>query len=129
MVPVPIRSLALFLPLAVAGALPAQAPELRLAGVFGDHMVLQRETQAPLFGTAPPGAEVVVTGSWMGDEPLASGQADAEGRFRLSIATDGPTSGEIPVTITATATDGAGNIGTGSKVVALRDPASFGCTA
>ena len=61
--------------------------------------------------------------------PQTANLTPVAGRFRLSIATDGPTSGEIPVTITATATDGAGNIGTGSKVVALRDPASFGCTA
>ncbi len=109
MVPVPIRSLALLLPLAVAGASPAQAPELRLAGVFGDHMVLQRETQAPIFGTAAPGAEVVVTGSWMGDEPLASGQADADGRFRLAIATP-PAGGPHEVTVRA-----------GGEAVVLKD--------
>lgn len=61
--------------------------------------------------------------------PQTANLVPVAGRFRLSIATDGPNGGEIPVTITATATDGAGNVGTGTKVVALRDPASFGCTA
>ncbi len=49
-------------------------------------------------------------------------------RFRLIIATNGPAGGELPVTITASGADGVGNVGTGSLVVALRDPASFGCS-
>ena len=32
--------------------------ELRLAAIFGDNMVLQREVPAPLWGAAPAGAEV-----------------------------------------------------------------------
>lgn len=49
-------------------------------------------------------------------------------RFRLQITANGPTAGEVPVTITATGSDGAGNIGSGQLVVPLRQPASFGCS-
>jgi hypothetical protein len=51
----------------------------------------------------------------------------AGNRFRLIIDVNGPVAGELPVTLTATAADGVGNIGTGTTVVSLRNPASFGC--
>jgi hypothetical protein len=52
---------------------------------------------------------------------------EAGNRFLLSIATGGPAGGELAVTLTATGSDGAGNVGTGTATVSLRDPASFGC--
>jgi hypothetical protein len=51
----------------------------------------------------------------------------AGNRFRLVISANGPTTGELPVTLTATAADGAGNVGTGILTVSLRNPTSFGC--
>ena len=48
-------------------------------------------------------------------------------RFLLQITANGPSSGELPVTITATGRDGAGNVGSGQLIVPLRHPASFGC--
>lgn len=48
-------------------------------------------------------------------------------RFQLVISSNGPPAGETPLVITATATDGAGNVGTGVLTVTLRDPRSFGC--
>jgi hypothetical protein len=51
----------------------------------------------------------------------------AGNRFQLVITANGPVSGELPVTITATAADGAGNVGAGTLTVQLRNPASFGC--
>ena len=48
-------------------------------------------------------------------------------RFSLQVPVNGPASGETPLTITATATDGAGNVGVGQVVVSLRNPSSFGC--
>ncbi|MEI2723505.1 MAG: hypothetical protein V9H26_08180 [Verrucomicrobiota bacterium] len=48
-------------------------------------------------------------------------------RFRLEVPANGPAGGETPLTLTATGVDGAGNVGTGTAVVSLRDPASFGC--
>ena len=40
--------------------LTAQA-DVQLSGVFGDHMVLQRERPVPVYGTASPGESVTVT--------------------------------------------------------------------
>ena len=48
-------------------------------------------------------------------------------RFSLQIPTNGPAGGETPLTLTATAADGVGNVGIGQIVVSLRDPSSFGC--
>jgi hypothetical protein len=49
-------------------------------------------------------------------------------RFSLQITANGPNSGELPVTITATGSDGAGNVGTGQLIVQLRKASSFGCS-
>jgi len=49
-------------------------------------------------------------------------------RFLLQVATNGPTSGELPITISASGSDGAGNVGSGQLIVALRHPPSFGCS-
>ena len=35
--------------------LPLAAADVQLAGVFGDHMVLQREADVAIWGTAEPG--------------------------------------------------------------------------
>lgn len=48
-------------------------------------------------------------------------------RFSLQVSNRGPADGETLLTLTATAADGAGNVGTGQFVVGLREPASFGC--
>jgi len=48
-------------------------------------------------------------------------------RFSLQIPANGPDSGETPLTLTATASDGAGNVGVGQFIVSLRNPGSFGC--
>jgi hypothetical protein len=52
----------------------------------------------------------------------------AGNRFKLTVAANGPTSGETPLTITVSASDGAGNIGNGTATVSLRAPGDFGCT-
>lgn len=64
----------------------AAAPRLRPAALFGDHMVLPAATKAPLWGRAAPGAAVEVRGSW---GQTAKATADAEGRFRVELATGG----------------------------------------
>jgi len=51
----------------------------------------------------------------------------AGNRFSLQVPANGPAGGETPLTLTATATDGAGNTGGGQVIVSLRDPGSFGC--
>ncbi len=66
---------ALFLGLARASA------EVRLPGVFGDHMVLQREVALPVWGWADPGEEIIVRIS--GQSKKAA--ADAAGKWRVKL--------------------------------------------
>jgi sialate O-acetylesterase len=75
---------------------PACGGEVRFANVFADHMVLQRETQAAIWGTADPGDQVTVEASWGGDPVRAT--ADADGRWQVELAT--PAAGG-PFTVTA----------------------------
>jgi hypothetical protein len=62
--------------------------------------------------------------------PQTSGLTPVAGnRFSLRVTENGPASGEVPLTLTATAVDGVGNVGTGTLTVSLRSPGSFGCGA
>lgn len=70
-----------------------------------------------------------IEATWTGPSGAGSANLTPVGgnRFSLQITTNGPNSGELPVTITATGSDGAGNVGSGQLIVQLRKPASFGC--
>ncbi len=78
----------------------------------------------------PPRSIVSIEAAWTGPSGAQTANLTPIGgnRFRLQITNNGPTTGELPVTITATGTDGAGNVGTGQLIVPLRQPASFGCS-
>jgi sialate O-acetylesterase len=65
------------------------------ASLFMDHMVLQRQTQAPVWGTADVGEVVTVTGSW-GES--ASVSAGANGKWQVALATP-PAGGPHTLTI------------------------------
>ena len=54
------------------------------AALFTDHMVIQRETQAPVWGSADAGEKVSVTGSW-GES--AATTADASGKWMVKLKT------------------------------------------
>lgn len=54
---------------------------IRVASPFGDHMVLQRERPAPVWGSAEPGEEITVT--FAGRVVYAT--ADADGRWRAEL--------------------------------------------
>lgn len=62
-------------------ALPSAAAP-RLAGVFGDGMVLQRDQAAPVWGWADP--DEVVTVAFAGQSHTA--RADATGAWRVTLA-------------------------------------------
>jgi sialate O-acetylesterase len=63
---------------------PAVAPaELSVPNFFSDHMVLQRECSAPIWGRAAAGAEVRVS---LGDQTVTT-KADSEGRWRVGVPT------------------------------------------
>jgi len=63
------------------GAVEARC-ELKLAGVFGDHMVLQRDQEVPVWGWAEPGKEITVK---LADQ-TASATADSGGRWMVRFA-------------------------------------------
>ncbi len=67
--------------------MPQAAPTaLELAPLFQSHMVLQRETQAPIWGRAAPGSTVTIEGSWS-DEARASVRVDERGEWLARLAT------------------------------------------
>ncbi|HTF90075.1 MAG TPA: sialate O-acetylesterase [Planctomycetota bacterium] len=63
---------------------PARA-DVRLAGIFGDHMVLQREDRVHLWGHAAPGELIRVRPSWY--EHDAAVTASPEGVFDVALTT------------------------------------------
>ena len=81
----PRRTLLIAL-LAVLTCAAVQA-DVRLPAILGDHMVLQRDTEVPLWGWADPGERVSVQASWQPDAVEAT--ADADGHWRVTIHTPG----------------------------------------
>jgi len=59
----------------------AKTAQVRLPEVLGDHMVVQRGLEVPIWGWTDPGARVTVR---MGDEE-ASATADADGEFTVHL--------------------------------------------
>lgn len=62
----------------------AQA-EIKLPSIFGDHMVLQRQTEAAIWGKAAVGKAVRVTTSW--DKKSYTAKADNDGDWKLKVKT------------------------------------------
>lgn len=56
-----------------------------LPPIFSDNMVLQQQTDAPIWGQAKSGATVKITTSWNGK--TYETQADKEGKWKLSVST------------------------------------------
>lgn len=71
------------------------AQEIILSKLFTDGMVLQRETQAPIWGKTTPGTQVTITGSW-NNTPVST-VADANGKFIAYLTT--PEAGFTPYSI------------------------------
>ena len=76
-------------PAPAAEAVPAPQPEtpLRVAAVFGDGAVLQRDLPAPVWGWAAPGVSVTVTLSKDG-QPVGealTAKADETGRWKVAL--------------------------------------------
>ena len=76
------------------------AQELKVAAVFSDNMVLQQQTQTPIWGWAKKGSKVCVTTSW--DDKTYETVADEVGKWKLGIAT--PSAGG-PYSITVSASE------------------------
>jgi sialate O-acetylesterase len=59
--------------------------KVALPALFSDNMVLQRQADVPVWGTAKPGARVSVLPSWAAQPSTAL--ADAGGSWRITLAT------------------------------------------
>ena len=80
-----ILSTALVSALATTALDTTALADVRCAKIFGDHMVLQRETEVAVWGWGDPGEHVTVTGSWSdGGRVTVTGR---DGRWSLKIAT------------------------------------------
>jgi len=58
--------------------------EVTPSQLFTDHMVIKRETSAPVWGTASPGEKVIVTTSW--GESVET-KADKNGKWKVLLKT------------------------------------------
>ena len=87
---VPLIPSGLFGPVTLTTILPVALPrELRTAGIFSDHMVLQRDKPIPVWGTGTPGEELSVQ---LGDKSVRCKVGD-DGNWRTdlpSFAAGGP---------------------------------------
>jgi len=79
--------------LAIAISSPVRA-DVTPARIFSDHMVIQRETLAPIWGQADSGETVTVTGSWGKSERTTTGDG---GRWELKLQTP-PAGGPFTLT-------------------------------
>lgn len=70
------------------GAAREASGEVRLPGVISPGMVLQRETEVPIWGWADPGEPVAVRGSWPG-AALQTATATPEGKWLVRLKTPG----------------------------------------
>ncbi len=77
-----ILVLALLLP-----AVLLSAEDLRVAHIFSDHMVLQRESTVPVWGWGKPGTKVSVTTSWNGMQ--VETKVAKDGTWRVEVETRG----------------------------------------
>jgi sialate O-acetylesterase len=81
--------------------------EVRLAGVFGSGMVLQRDVPVPIWGTASPGESVTVALSDVGGKAIQSKSitADANGAWSLRLDPLKVLPGDTSLTLTARASN------------------------
>lgn len=59
--------------------------QLSLPAIFASRMVLQQQTNAPIWGTLKGGSQVEITTSWDGKHYLA--KVDRDGKWRVAIST------------------------------------------
>ena len=87
----------IFLFLALLLPMTLGAEDLRVAHIFSDHMVLQRESTVPVWGWGDPGKTVTVTPSWQGAAPVTAKVAK-DGTWRVHVDT-GEAGGPFVLTV------------------------------
>ncbi|MEO8498023.1 MAG: sialate O-acetylesterase [Planctomycetota bacterium] len=70
-----------FVAVCIVAASSIAVAEVKLASVFGDHMVLQQELAVPVWGWAAPGERVKVTFG----EQTKEAEADKDGRWQVNL--------------------------------------------
>lgn len=76
----------LFLTLIIlAGSISLAQAKVELPPIFADHMVLQQNSDAAIWGKAEPEAKITITTTWSKKKTVTN--ADAEGRWSARIAT------------------------------------------
>ncbi len=75
----------------VTGTACGAVADVSLPATLGDGCVLQRETDAAVYGFAAPGEVVSVTPSWFADQQLepVSVTTDTKGQWRVTVPTQG----------------------------------------
>ena len=66
-------------------SLNVSASDLKLPSIIGDHMVLQQNSTASIWGWATPGEKVEVRTSWDGEKYKV--KADGEGKWLVELET------------------------------------------
>src|SRR3954453_9245106 len=72
------------------------AADVKLASLFTDHMVWQRDMKVPVWGTAEPGEDVTVSFA----KQKVSGKAGPDGKWLLRL--EPIKSGDTPLEMTVT---------------------------
>ncbi len=78
----------------------AATAEVKLPGIFGDHMVMQAGHKTPVWGTAAPGETIKVK---LG-KAHAKSKANANGDWRVNLNTDKAGAGPLTMTVSGTNT-------------------------
>ena len=81
-----LRSIILSLILSAATINHATA-EIKMNPLFTDNMVMQQQSDAPVWGKAKPGAKVKVTTSW--NKKSYTTEADEDGKWMVKVSTPG----------------------------------------
>lgn len=89
-------------PLLLLAWLPTSAihAEVKLPGIFGDHMVLQRNIKLPVWGWAGAGEKISAK---LGSAPAVSATTDAQGKWRVELPAM-PAGGPHELSVTGTNT-------------------------
>jgi sialate O-acetylesterase len=77
---------------------PRAAAEVKLHGLFQDHMVLQRDMKVPIWGTADPGEMVKVTMNVDGQKTSAAATTTADDKGKWMVTLHPMTAGG-PITV------------------------------
>ena len=80
-----MRRVLFFLALLLLPAALLRAEDLRVAHIFSDHMVLQRESSVPVWGWGKPGTKVTVTTNW--NDFQVETKVAADGTWRVNVDT------------------------------------------